>query len=153
MTLLVCNPFQSTLRLNAFEITNTLTSSKTAHSLSPPQRPLCIVGRLEKGKKKARGGQWEGKREETRFFPLPIIPRALSIVRLMLFLLGYPAVASAERRGLFSLAQALNFVFKASSDAELFMSRTLFEFRPTQTKTTTILFFVGTMELKYLPRK
>ena len=33
---------------------------------------------------------------------------------------------------------------RRSSDAELFMSRTLFELRPTQTKTTTILFFVGT---------
>ena len=59
---------------------------KTAHSLSPPQRPLCIVGRLEKGKKKARGGQWEGEREEARFFPLPIVPRALSMIfRLLLF--------------------------------------------------------------------
>ena len=85
MTLLVCNPFQSTLRLNAFEITNTLTSSKTTHSLSPPQRPLCIVGRLEKRKKKARGGQWEGEREEVSFFPLPIVSRALSIFRLLLF--------------------------------------------------------------------
>ena len=52
---------------------------KTAHSLSPPQRPLCIVGRLEKGEKKARGGQWEGEREEARFFPPPIVPRVLSI--------------------------------------------------------------------------
>ena len=89
-----CNPFQSTLRLNAFEISNTLTSSKTAHSLSPPQRPLCIVGRLEKGEKKARGGQWKGEREEARFFPLPIVPRALSMIfRLLLF---YPTGASAE---------------------------------------------------------
>ena len=64
-------------------------------------------------KKNARGGQWEGEREEARFFPLPIVPRALSIFPLLLFLLGYPAEASAEERGSFSLAKALNFVFKA----------------------------------------
>ena len=64
-----CNSFQSSLRLNAFEISNTLTSSKTAHSLSPPQRPLCIVGRLEKRKTKARGEQWEGEKKK-RGFPL-----------------------------------------------------------------------------------
>ena len=74
------------MRLNAFEISNILTSSKTAHSLSPPQRPLCIVERLEKREKKAHGGQWEGEREEARFFPLPIVPRALSMIfRLLLF--------------------------------------------------------------------
>ena len=39
----------------------------------------------------------------------------LSIFRLLLFLLGYPAGASAEKRGSFSLAQTLNFVFKAQS--------------------------------------
>ena len=33
--------------------------------LSPPQRPLCIVGRLGRKKKRARGA--------------PIVPRALSI--------------------------------------------------------------------------
>ena len=108
-----CNSFQSSLPLNAFKRSNTLTSSKTAHSLSSPRRPLCIVGRLEKRKKKARGGQWEGEREEARIFPLPIVPRALSIFRLLLFLLGYPAGVSAEKRGSFSLAKALNFVFKA----------------------------------------
>ena len=31
--------------------------------------------------KESAGGQWEGKREEARFFPLPIFPRALSIYR------------------------------------------------------------------------
>ena len=67
----------------------------------------------ERKKKKARGGQWEGEREEERFFPLPIVPRALSIFRLLLFLLGYTAGASAEKTGSFSLAKALNFVFKA----------------------------------------
>ena len=43
-----------------------------------------------------------GKREESsRLFPLPIIPRALSIFRLLPFLPEYPVVASAhaEERG------------------------------------------------------
>ena len=43
-----------------------------------------------------------GKREESsRIFPLPIVPRALSIFRLLLFLLEYPVEASAhaEERG------------------------------------------------------
>ena len=62
-----CNPFQSTLSLNAFEISNTLTSSKTAHSLSPPQRPLCIVGRLEKGNRKRGGTMGRGKRRSEVF--------------------------------------------------------------------------------------
>ena len=31
--------------------------------LSPPQRPLCVVGRLWRKKKRARGARWEGERE------------------------------------------------------------------------------------------
>ena len=141
-----CNSFKSSLRLNAFEISNTLTSSKTAHSLSPPQRPLCIVGWPEKGKKKARGGQWEGERKEARFFPLPIVPRALSIFRLLLFLLGYPAGGSAEKRGSFSLAKALNFVFKAQ-----FRRRTFIKADPNKNNNNFIL--CRHKELKGLPRK
>ena len=38
--------------------------------LSPPRRPLCVVGRLGREKKRTR---------EPRLFPLPIVPRALSI--------------------------------------------------------------------------
>ena len=114
MTLLVCNPFQSTLRLNAFEISNTLTSSKTAHSLSPPAE--ASLYRREAGERKkesARGTMGRGIRK-SEVFPFSHRP-PLSIFRLLLFLLGYPAGASAEKRGSFSLAQALNFVFKTQS--------------------------------------
>jgi len=38
--------------------------------------------------------------KDSRPFPLPIVPRALSVFRLLLFLLGYPAGASAKERGL-----------------------------------------------------
>ena len=32
--------------------------------LSPPQGPLCVVGRLGRNKKEARGARWEGGREK-----------------------------------------------------------------------------------------
>ena len=92
--------------------------------LSPSQRPLCIVGRAgEREKESARGIMGRGKKPSSslprksgailntlygrgsRLFPLPIVPRALSIFRLLLFLLGYPAGSSAEERGSSSNAQ------------------------------------------------
>ena len=54
------------------------------------------------GKKKARRGRWEGKREEARpqlppFPPSHRSPRAFFLLLLLQFLLlGYPAGASAE---------------------------------------------------------
>ena len=44
-----------------------------------------------------------GGKRELPHFPLPIVPRALSIFRLLLFLLEYPAGASAEEREGFPL--------------------------------------------------
>ena len=41
----------------------------------------------------------EKRGSEAHFSPLPIVPRALSIFRLLLFLLGYLAEASAQVRG------------------------------------------------------
>ena len=64
-------------------------------------------------KKKARGGQWEGEREEARFFPLPVVPRALSIFRLLLFLLGYPSGSLCGEERFILSCKSLNFVFKA----------------------------------------
>ena len=62
--------------------------------LSPPQRPLCIVGRLlccgeagEKEKESARGTMGRGKREE-RLPPFPSShrpPRAFYFCRLLIF--------------------------------------------------------------------
>ena len=47
--------------------------------LTPPQRPLCVVGRLGRKKKRARGARREGEREKrgSRFSPLPIVPRGV----------------------------------------------------------------------------
>ena len=66
--------------------------------LSPPQRPVCLVGRLGRKKKKARQRRWEEQRKGRGFFPLPIAPRAPSAFRSLLFLLGYPTGASAKER-------------------------------------------------------
>ena len=87
-----------------------------------------------------------GKRRRSEVFPSPHRPRALSMIfRLLLFLLGYPAGPSAKKRGSFSLAKALNFVFKAQLRRRTFHEPDLIR--------TTILFFVGTRSYKGLPRK
>ena len=61
--------------------------------LSPPQRPLCVVGRLGRKKKRARRAGWEGGREKrgSRRCPLPIVPRALSIFSIIDILMGIPS--------------------------------------------------------------
>ena len=56
-----------------------LTRIVSNDNLSPLKRPLYVVGRL-------------GRKETS-------VLRALSIFRLLLFLWGYPAGASAEERG------------------------------------------------------
>ena len=61
---------------------------------------LCHREAGEKEKESAQGTMGKGKKEERRLFPLPIVLRALGIFRLLLFLLGYPAGASAEERDL-----------------------------------------------------
>ena len=56
----------------------------TISKLSPPQRPISVVGRLKRKKKKARG-----------FPPSHRSPSAFYFLDVFLFLLGYPAGASA----------------------------------------------------------
>ena len=69
-----CNSFKSSLRLNAFEIWNTLTSSKnSSFSLASAEASLYRREAGERGKK-ARGGQWEGERKEARFSLFPSSP-------------------------------------------------------------------------------
>ena len=52
-----------------------------SHTLSPPQRSLCIVRRLGRKKKRARRAR----------FPIPIVPRALSIFSIIDVLMGIPS--------------------------------------------------------------
>ena len=63
-----------------------------AGSLSSVEASLYRRPGLERWKKKAREGRWEGERGKS------VVPRALSIFRLLLFLLGYPEGASVEQR-------------------------------------------------------
>ena len=152
MTLLVCNPFQSTLRLNAFEISNTLTSSKTAHSLSPPAE--ASLYRREAGERKkesARGTMGRGIRK-SEVFPSSHRP-PLSIFRLLLFLLGYPAGASAEKTGSFFLAKALNFVFKAQFRRRTFHEPSLIRIKADPNKNNNNFILCRHKELKGLLRK
>ena len=68
--------------------------------LSPPHRPLCVVGRLGRKKKRARGAWWKEEREEEREVPafslFPWFPARFLFFRLLLFLLGCLAGVSAE---------------------------------------------------------
>ena len=67
-----------------------------------PRRRLCVVGRLGRKEKRARGARWEG--DDSWLPPFPSFhrpPRAFFFFfffRLLLFLQGYPAGASAEER-------------------------------------------------------
>ena len=75
-------------------------------TLFPRQRTLCVVGRLGRKKKEGARGFRGG-----RLFPLPIIPSALAIFRLLLFLLGYQARASAEERTIYIRWRWKNYKF------------------------------------------
>ena len=55
------------------------------------------------------------KRGSSRFFPLPIVPRALTIFRLLLFLLGYPAVDLLQ---VDLLASGANLFWPQAADCE-----------------------------------
>ena len=47
----------------------TIRQTSCAIHLSPPQGPLCVMGRLGRKKKRARGSRWEGERENRGFSP------------------------------------------------------------------------------------
>ena len=93
-----------------FSVTWTLTRRKTRNalkvcrwifiSLSPPQRPLCVVGKLGRMKWQRKRVEHNGKGKERKLppFPLLIVPRALSFfwVLLNVFLLRYPSRVSGE---------------------------------------------------------
>ena len=49
-------------------------STLSVYHLSPPQRPLCVVGRLGRKKKKARGARWKEEREKRSLSLFPSSP-------------------------------------------------------------------------------
>ena len=52
-----------------------------------------LLGGWGERKREPHDGKWNARRDKRGplLFPLPIVPRAFSIFRLLLFLLGYPA--------------------------------------------------------------
>ena len=148
-----CNSFQSSLCLNAFEISNTLTSSKTAHSLSPPQRPLCIREAGERKKETAWGTMGRGKRRSQVFPSSHRPPRAFYFLIIAIFIRIYPAGACAEKTGSFSLAKALNFVFKAQFRRRTFHEPNLIRIKADPNKNNNNFILCRHKELKGLLRK
>ena len=62
-------------------------------TLSPPQRPLCVVRGLGRGKNKARVGRLEGEREEERLpsFPSFHLPQGACYFSIIAFFIGIPS--------------------------------------------------------------
>jgi len=60
--------------------------------LSPPQSPLCIVGRTgEREKEIARGTMGRGKRRSSRLFALPIVPLRAFYFSVIAIFIGIPS--------------------------------------------------------------
>ena len=98
-----CNPFQSTLRLNAFEISNTLTSSKTAHSLSPPaEASLYRREAVETEKEDTRGTMGREKRRSEVFSSSHRPPRALYFSIIAIFIGIHSGSLCGEERFILS---------------------------------------------------
>ena len=60
-------------------------------ALSSAEASLCCGEAREKEKESARGTMGRGKREDRPRFPLPIVPRALSIFSIIDILMGIPS--------------------------------------------------------------
>ena len=67
--------------------------------LNPPQRPLCVLERLEREKMKVGGGKWMGRGKRSAFSLLPSPTMCLLFLNYCHFLLEYLGCASVEVRG------------------------------------------------------
>ena len=67
--------------------------------LNPPQRPLCVLERLEREKMKVGGGKWMGRGKRSCFSLLPSPTMCLLFLNYCHFLLEYLGCASVEVRG------------------------------------------------------
>ena len=86
-----CNPFQSTLRLNAFEISNTLTSSKnSSFSFSSAEASLYRREAGEREKESARGTMGREKRRSEVFPSSHLPPRSFYFSKIVIFI-GIPS--------------------------------------------------------------
>ena len=66
--------------------------------LSPPQRPLCDVGRLGRKKKRGNGARWEGEREKRGL--CHIMCGSLAGFAVLLFWLNQPTIRTLLRADL-----------------------------------------------------
>jgi len=68
--------------------------------LNPPQRPLCVLERLEREKMKVGGGKWMGRGKRSCLFLLAIAYHARTIFKLWPFFIGIPSMrlCGGERR-------------------------------------------------------
>ena len=60
---------------------------------SPPQRPLCVVGRLGREKERARWARWEGEREQKApaFSLFPSFPARFLFFSIIAIVIGIPS--------------------------------------------------------------
>ena len=58
--------------------------------LSPPQRPVCLVGRLGRKKKKARWRRWEEQRKGAGLFPSSHRPSRAFCFSIIAIFIGIP---------------------------------------------------------------
>ena len=68
-----------------------LLTSLLPQNLSTSQRPLCVVGRLGRKKKKARGARWEGEREKRGLFPFSHLHLHAFFFSIIAIFIGIPS--------------------------------------------------------------
>ena len=124
----------------------------SSFSLASAEASLYRREAVEREKEDTRGTMGREKRR-SEVFSSSHRPRALSIFRLLLFLLGFTAWASAEKRGSFFLAKALNFVFKAQFRRRTFHEPSLIRIKADPNKNNNNFILCRHKELKGLLRK
>ena len=98
-----CNPFQSTLRLNAFEISNTLTSSKnSSFSLASAEASLYRREAVEREKEDTRGTMGREKRRSEVFSSSHRPPRAFYFSIIAIFIGIHSGSLCGEERFILS---------------------------------------------------
>ena len=107
----------------------------------------------ERKKESARGTMGRGKRRSQVFPSSHRPPRAFYFLIIAIFIRIYPAGACAEKTGSFSLAKALNFVFKAQFRRRTFHEPNLIRIKADPNKNNNNFIFCRHKELKGLPRK
>ena len=138
--------------MNAFEISNTLTSSKnSSFSLASAEASLYRREAGERKKESARGTMGRGKRRSQVFPSSHRPPRAFYFLIIAIFIRIYPAGACAEKTGSFSLAKALNFVFKAQFRRRTFHEPNLIRIKADPNKNNNNFILCRHKELKGCP--